>query len=77
MNCGEKIADLRKKRGMTQDELGKAMNVSYQAVSKWERDESQPDFETMTKIANLFGVPLGYFADGGEQTEIKEERTET
>ncbi len=77
MNCGEKIADLRKKRGMTQDELGKAMNVSYQAVSKWERDESQPDFETMTKIANLFGVPLGYFADGGEQTEIKEEQPKT
>ena len=40
MNCGEKIAELRKKRGMTQDDLGKAMNVSYQAVSKWERDES-------------------------------------
>lgn len=48
---------------MTQDELGKAMNVSYQAVSKWERDESQPDFDTMSKIANLFGVPLNYFAD--------------
>lgn len=70
MNCGEKIAELRKKRGMTQDELGKAMNVSYQAVSKWERDESQPDFETMSKIAKLFNVPLGYFADGESETQV-------
>ena len=93
MNCGEKIAELRKKHGMTQDDLGKAMNVSYQAVSKWERDESQPDFDTMTKIAKLFNVPLGYFAEDGEaeassetvkeeiraavKEAVKEERTAT
>lgn len=88
MTCGEKISDLRKKRGMTQDDLGKAMNVSYQAVSKWERGESQPDFETMSKIAKLFGVPIGYFEEGGEllleeqppvetkQEEIAEEQAE-
>ncbi len=75
MNCGEKIAELRKKRGMTQDDLGKAMNVSYQAVSKWERDESQPDFETMTKIAKLFNVPLGYFAEDSETEEKSDKET--
>ena len=68
MTYGEKIADLRKKRGMTQDELGKAMNVSYQAVSKWERGESTPDFETMSKIAKLFNVPIGYFEENAEST---------
>ena len=66
MNCGEKIAELRKKSGMTQDDLGKAMNVSYQAVSKWERGESQPDFNTMSKIAKLFNVPLAYFEEDGQ-----------
>lgn len=66
MKCGEKISDLRKKHGMTQDDLGKAMNVSYQAVSKWERDESMPDFDTMSKIAKFFNVPLGYFEEDGE-----------
>ena len=77
MNCGEKIAELRKKRGMTQDDLGKAMNVSYQAVSKWERGESQPDFDTMSKIAKLFNVPLGYFEDDGDlkQEEPKPDET--
>jgi len=76
MKCGEKIAELRKKNGLTQDDLGKAMNVSYQAVSKWERDESQPDFETMSKIAKLFNVPLSYFEDGEKTTEEKEETAE-
>lgn len=73
MNCGEKIAELRKKNGMTQDDLGKEMNVSYQAVSKWERDESQPDFETMSKIAKLFNVPLSYFEEGGELNNVERE----
>lgn len=76
MHCGEKIADLRKKNGMTQDDLGKEMNVSYQAVSKWERDESQPDFETMSKIAKLFNVPLSYFEEGGELNVEREEPKE-
>lgn len=70
MNYGEKIAELRKKHGMTQAELGDALNVTYQAVSKWERGESQPDFETMSKIAKLFNVPLGHFAGGENETQI-------
>ena len=69
MTCGEKIAELRKKNDMTQDDLGKTMNVSYQAVSKWERGESQPDFVTMSKIAKLFGVPISYFEEGSELNE--------
>lgn len=63
MNYGEKIAALRKKNDMTQAQLGDALNVTYQAVSKWERDETHPDFETMSKIAKLFRVPLSYFEE--------------
>ncbi len=63
-NYGEKIARLRKSKGMTQEELGKILNVTYQAVSKWERGESLPDFPTMSQMAKLFEVPLDYFEDG-------------
>ena len=63
MECGKKIAALRKSHNMTQEELGKVLSVTYQAVSKWERDESLPDFEMMTRIAKYFNVPLNYFAD--------------
>lgn len=67
MENGEKIASLRKAKGMTQAELGTELNVTFQAVSKWERGESYPDFDTMSRLAKLFGVPLSYFeADDGE-----------
>lgn len=77
MQYGEKIATLRKSAGMTQAELGKALNVTFQAVSKWERCESLPDFETMSRMAKIFGVPIGYFEEGGEiEEETAEEETE-
>lgn len=65
MSYGEKIAKLRREKGITQVTLGQHLNVTYQAVSKWERDESDPDFATMNKIAKYFGVPLSYFTDDG------------
>lgn len=66
MSYGEKLTQIRKKSGMTQAELGNKLNVTYQAVSKWERGESEPDFATMSKIAKIFGVSLSYFEDDGE-----------
>lgn len=66
MEFGEKITALRKSHGMTQSELGAELNVTFQAVSKWELGESLPDFATMSKMAKLFGVPLGFFEEGGE-----------
>lgn len=74
MTYGEKIAHLRKSNGMTQEDLGKVLNVTYQAVSKWERSESLPDFTTMSQIAKFFQVPLSYFEEDGEiaQTQVQE-----
>ena len=69
MEYGKKIASLRKSHNMTQEDLGKVLNVTYQAVSKWERDESLPDFEMMSRIAKFFMVPLTYFTDEEEQPE--------
>ena len=63
MTCGDKIAKLRKQRGMTQAELGNELNVTYQAVSKWERSESHPDFDTISRISKLFQVPISYFEE--------------
>ena len=69
MTYGEKISHLRKSNGMTQEDLGKILNVTYQAVSKWERGESLPDFTTMSQMAKVFQVPLSYFEEDGEITE--------
>lgn len=62
-SIGEKIAELRKKKGFTQADVGVYLNISYQAVSKWERGESFPDFNTLSRLAQLFGVPISYFED--------------
>ncbi|MCH5155579.1 MAG: helix-turn-helix transcriptional regulator [Clostridiales bacterium] len=66
MELNEKISALRKSNNMTQAELGTKLNVTFQAVSKWERGESYPDFETLSKMARIFGVPISYFEEGGE-----------
>lgn len=74
---GAKILELRKARGLTQADLGTFFNISYQAVSKWERDESTPDFTTLSRIAQFFGVPIAYFEDGANDTEEKAENATT
>ena len=55
---GAKIAALRKECGMTQLELAEKMGVTDKAVSKWERDLSCPDVNTIPKLAELFGVSV-------------------
>ncbi len=56
MNIGKKIAALRKKRGMTQDELSAALFVSRDLVSKWENGTRRPDYGTIEKIALVLGA---------------------
>lgn len=75
MNFGNKISTLRKQHGMTQAELGEQLNVTYQAVSKWECDESKPDFTMMSRIAKLFGVSLSYFEEN-EEADLSAQNTE-
>lgn len=73
MTLGEKISFLRKKQGYTQAELGNVLGVTYQAVSKWERNDSMPDFDMISKLAKLFGVPISYFEHSGEVDENNSE----
>ena len=57
-SIGETIASLRKKKGMTQNELAEKMNVTDKAVSKWERDLSCPDINTISKLADILDVSV-------------------
>ena len=60
MTFGAKLQDLRKKAGMSQDTLAEKLNVSRQAVSRWERDETLPETEKVILLADLFGVTTDY-----------------
>ena len=55
---GARIAALRKEKGMTQLELAQQMGVTDKAVSKWERDLSCPDINTVPRLAEVLGVSL-------------------
>lgn len=56
MTLGQKITNLRKAHGMTQEELSEAVGVTRQTISKWELDSSTPDLEYLCKLCDLFGV---------------------
>ena len=56
MNIGEKIKDLRRKNDLTQEKLADYLNVSYQAVSKWECGLSSPDLSLIAPLTKLFQV---------------------
>ena len=70
MTFGGKLQGLRKKAGMSQDVLAEKVNVSRQAVSRWERDETLPETEKVVALADLFGVTTDYLLR--DQTETAE-----
>ena len=58
MEIGNKINQLRKLSGMTQEQLAEKLNVSRQTISKWESDSTSPDLESIVKISRIFHVSL-------------------
>ena len=70
MIFAEKLVQLRKKAGWSQEELAAQMNVSRQSVSKWEGAQSVPDLDKMIRLSELFGVSTDYLLkDEIEQAE--------
>lgn len=59
-----KIVEFRKAKNMTQTELADQMNVSFQAVSNWERGNSMPDISKLPQLAELFGCSVDELLDG-------------
>ncbi len=55
-SLGSRIAELRRKKNMTQEDLANALGVTPQAVSKWENDLSCPDITLLPDVARLFDV---------------------
>lgn len=57
---GEKLKCLRENKNLLQKELGDILNVTSQTVSGWEINRTRPDYDTLVKIANYFGVTVDY-----------------
>ena len=60
MNLSEKIFKLRKANGLSQDELADKINVSRQAISKWETDQSVPELDNILALAKVFNLTTDY-----------------
>lgn len=69
---GENIRQLRKKMGMTQEELALRLHVVRQTVSKWEKGLSVPDAEMLQKLAGVLEVPVDMLLDGELPSETEE-----
>ena len=59
MTLGQRIQELRKGKGLSQEALGEALGVSRQAVSKWEGDNGIPELDKLIAMSRLFGVTVG------------------
>lgn len=66
ISISKNITELRKQKGITQEQLAEALNISPQAVSKWETGTSQPDTQMLPLIAEYFEVSIDYLFYGKE-----------
>ena len=64
MSIGERITTLRKERNISQAELARIMDVSRQAVSKWENDQTAPDTIKLIQLADVLNTQVEYLATG-------------
>jgi len=67
MTLDEKLIHLRKEKGMTQLELSEAVEVSRQAVSKWESGSALPSTEKLRSLSELYGVSVDYLLNDRKQ----------
>lgn len=64
MTMGKRIARCRKDKNLSQEYIAEVLDVSRQAVSKWENDITEPDTRNLIKLSRLFGVSVEYLACG-------------
>ena len=67
MTLGQKLKEIRKRFGMSQEQLAEILNVSRQAITKWENDGGLPDVSNLQEIAKTFGITVDYLLDDENQ----------
>ena len=75
MLFGEKLKKLRKARGLSQEQLADELQVSRQAISKWELGESTPDTDNLVALSDYFGVSIDYLLRDKEVSDVFEKVT--
>lgn len=72
IKTADKLVELRKSHGLSQEKLSELLGVSRQAISKWERGESSPDTDNLIALARIYGVSLDDIINDEKEIEVKE-----
>lgn len=70
MTFAERLTGARKSKGLTQSEVAEKLNVSFQAVSLWERGETAPETDKLADIASLYQVSIDWLLTGSENKSV-------
>lgn len=68
----EKLLEIRKKQGLSQEELGMELQVSRQTISKWESGQSYPDFQRLVMLSDYFNMTLDELVKGIDVQDVRE-----
>ena len=78
---GERLYELRRKKNLSQEEMAEKLNVSRQTISKWETNQSQPDFDKIIPLCQLFNISSEELLTGKkaikDSVEVKENKKKT
>lgn len=74
MKFNEKLIELRKKEGLSQEELGYRLNVTRQTISKWELAQTTPEMEKIIEISKIFNISVDELINSNENKEIEEKQ---
>ena len=76
MSFGENLKNVRKQRGITQEELAEILGVSRQAISKWESDNGYPETEKLLLLSKTLNISLDYLMNDASEMQKKEQTEE-
>ena len=76
MNLGERLFELRKAKNLTQDDMAEKLNVTRQTVSKWETNQSTPDFDKIMPLCELFEIGVEELLTGKKEEQREEKKEE-
>ena len=68
---GQRFTKLRKEKGLTQEDIANRVNISAQAVSKWENDISMPDITVLILLADIFDISLDELLGRNKKQDVK------
>lgn len=75
MNFSEKLLELRKDKNMSQEKLAASLNLTRQAISKWESGQNFPDIENLILLSELFNVTVDELVKDEKTIEHKDSKT--